>query len=139
MADKKLKLFALLMYLFCFRPLPAQNSGNVTFVMKSIQSKSHTRRPARSQKATKTELEYFGAFMLTGYQKFISSQDKPVCIFSTSCSNFGVLAVEKKGLILGTFLTADRLTRCNTEAFHYYAVDPANQRRIDPVIEFKLR
>ena len=139
MADKRLKLFALLFLFFCIPLLPAQNSDNVAFVMKSIKGTSPPRQPAPLQHTAKSELAFFGSFLLTSYQKFISSQDKPVCIFSTSCSNFGVLAVGKKGFILGTFLTADRLTRCNSEALHYYAIDPANQRRTDPVIDLKLK
>jgi len=113
----------------------AQHVDNIAFVLSRDARSSGKRPPIKSNQArAKSELAYFGFFMLKGYQKFVSSQDKPVCIFSTSCSNFGRLAIEKKGFVIGVFLTADRLTRCNTQALHYYDIDPVNHRRIDPIV-----
>jgi putative membrane protein insertion efficiency factor len=47
------------------------------------------------------------------YKTFISSQDKPSCVFSPSCSEFAVEAFQKKGLITGWLMTFDRLSRCH--------------------------
>lgn len=46
------------------------------------------------------------------YQKVISPQIFADCLYDISCSNFGVLSIKRYGLIKGTFLTSDRLTRC---------------------------
>lgn len=111
---------------------------NISFVLAHTCTKPVPNNATQSLKA-KTELGYLGFLMLNSYQRFIATQDKPVCIFSTSCSNFGMLAIEKKGFLKGTLLTADRLTRCNTQALHYYKTNPVNLRKYDPVITFFLK
>lgn len=35
------------------------------------------------------------------------------CVFHPSCSQYAVLAVEKYGVLRGSYLTARRLLRCN--------------------------
>lgn len=47
------------------------------------------------------------------YQGFISSQLYASCLFSPSCSEMSKHFIHDFGLIKGTALTADRLTRCN--------------------------
>jgi putative component of membrane protein insertase Oxa1/YidC/SpoIIIJ protein YidD/TM2 domain-containing membrane protein YozV len=54
------------------------------------------------------------------YQNIVSSSQGDVCNFSPSCSRFGRQAVEQYGIMLGTLMAADRLTRCNSWAYHYY-------------------
>jgi len=54
------------------------------------------------------------------YQNVVSSSQGDVCNFSPSCSHFGRQAVEKNGILLGTLMAADRLTRCNPWAYLYY-------------------
>jgi putative membrane protein insertion efficiency factor len=67
------------------------------------------------------------------YQRHISSQDMPVCIFIPSCSEYGTQAIRSEGFILGSVMIADRLQRCNAMAREYYLIDPKTQRCIDPV------
>jgi len=67
------------------------------------------------------------------YQKFISSQDLPVCNFTPSCSRFGQLAIQRYGLWKGLMLTGDRLYRCNGLAFQHYPLDHETGRCYDPI------
>jgi len=47
------------------------------------------------------------------YKSFISSQDKPSCNFTPSCSEYAVEAFRKKGVFVGWLSSFDRLTRCH--------------------------
>jgi putative component of membrane protein insertase Oxa1/YidC/SpoIIIJ protein YidD len=68
------------------------------------------------------------------YKTFVSSQDKPSCIFTPSCSEYAMLCIEKKGLILGWLGAFDRLSRCHGLVNHeHYPFDPEKQRFYDPV------
>jgi putative component of membrane protein insertase Oxa1/YidC/SpoIIIJ protein YidD len=49
-----------------------------------------------------------------GYKAFLSSQDRPTrCAFTPSCSEYGLLAVRKYGVVPGMIRSFDRLSRCN--------------------------
>jgi len=65
------------------------------------------------------------------YKKYISSQDVSTCRFSPTCSSYGMLAVQKKGLILGIIDTFDRLTRCNYNSYTQYIYDSNTGLYID--------
>lgn len=76
-------------------------------------------------------------FMIRVYQTFVSSQQHNVCVFTPSCSHFGMESVERCGFIRGFLLTADRLTRCNTfVARGGYAFDPPTGKFIDCVAAY---
>ncbi len=75
---------------------------------------------------------------LTLYQTFISSQNKPACMFEPSCSAFTREAFAKHG-ILGILMGADRVLRCNGLGYEYY--DPADVKDgivHDPVDKYLL-
>lgn len=65
------------------------------------------------------------------YQKSISSQDLPSCVFHPSCSRFAFGAIERFGPVKGILLAGDRLLRCNPFAHHYYKFD--GEKFSDPV------
>lgn len=68
------------------------------------------------------------------YKTFVSSQDKPSCVFSPSCSEYAVEAFKKKGPIRGWFQTFDRLSRCHSFVKHtHYPFDQKKNRFYDPV------
>lgn len=68
------------------------------------------------------------------YKSFVSSQDKPSCIFSPSCSEYAVEAFQKKGIVPGWLNTFDRLSRCNGFANHtHYHFDTEKKLFYDPV------
>jgi uncharacterized protein len=56
---------------------------------------------------------FFGGLMLF-YQSSISPQFSAHCLYSTSCSEFSKKLILRYGFIKGIFMTADRLTRCNS-------------------------
>lgn len=47
------------------------------------------------------------------YQKNISINKPPRCRFYPTCSEYGLQAIERHGLIKGVLLVAGRLLRCN--------------------------
>jgi len=64
-----------------------------------------------------------GNALLNFYQKRVSSLISADCVYQLSCSRFSREAVNKKGLIAGVLLSADRLTRCSypcTKDIPYY-------------------
>ena len=63
------------------------------------------------------------------YQKFISPLSGPCCRFSPTCSQYGVEAVERFGVVRGLGLTVWRILRCN----------PWNPGGYDPVPELDSR
>lgn len=46
------------------------------------------------------------------YQKVISPLKPPSCRFYPTCSNYGIEAIEKHGVIKGGYLTINRILRC---------------------------
>lgn len=82
-----------------------------------------------------SEIKMLGKSLIWLYWVFISSQDKPSCIFSLSCSRFAFLSIEKYGIIYGILMTADRLTRCHGIGKMYYILDTKNDYAIDYPIE----
>lgn len=72
------------------------------------------------------------------YQKFISSQDGPSCVFTPSCSQFAAQSIEKFGIGRGTLLAVDRLLRCNpfVGSDHYPL---GEEKYLDPVQHYTSR
>lgn len=68
------------------------------------------------------------------YKEVISSQDKPSCVFTPSCSEYAVEAFREKGVITGWVQTFDRLSRCHGLVNHsHYNFDKEKNRFYDPV------
>lgn len=82
-------------------------------------------------KQNKNEMQFVFSNLFLFYKTFVSSQDMSVCTFSPSCSEFGILAVKKYGLVMGGVRTMDRLTRCNGLSPEKYAIDPKSRTLID--------
>ena len=74
----------------------------------------------------------FSTFFLF-YKEFISSQDRPSCNFTPSCSEYALISIKKKGLLLGILSTFDRLTRCNGRTHSHYEIDEKTGLLKDPV------
>lgn len=64
---------------------------------------------------------------IRGYQYFISPLLGPHCRFYPSCSSYAQIAVERYGVIRGSWLAVRRLSRCH----------PWNTGGNDPVPEIK--
>jgi putative membrane protein insertion efficiency factor len=70
------------------------------------------------------------------YQNVLSKHISADCLFTPSCSDYSKEAIKETGIIKGTILTIDRLSRCNRIAAHdlkNYTMDPETHRYPDPV------
>jgi putative membrane protein insertion efficiency factor len=54
-----------------------------------------------------------GVALIRGYRRFISPLLPPSCRFSPSCSLYTLQAIEKYGLLRGSFMGARRVLRCH--------------------------
>lgn len=74
------------------------------------------------------------------YQNYFSQHLSASCLYDPSCSDFSKNAVKEFGLIKGTLLSFDRLSRCNRIAatdLHLHEIDPKSHRFHDPVKSYK--
>ncbi|WP_303871452.1 membrane protein insertion efficiency factor YidD [Acetobacterium wieringae] len=55
----------------------------------------------------------FLVLIIRGYQKFISPLLGNNCRFSPTCSEYFILAVEKYGVIKGSYMGGKRILRCH--------------------------
>ena len=60
--------------------------------------------------------------MIRGYQKFISPLFPPTCRFYPTCSVYFIQALEKYGVLKGSFLGIIRILKCHP--FHPGGYDP---------------
>jgi len=51
--------------------------------------------------------------LVKGYQKFISPLFPPTCRFYPTCSAYFIQAVEKYGVIKGSFIGIKRILKCH--------------------------
>jgi putative membrane protein insertion efficiency factor len=68
-------------------------------------------------------MKYVGMAMIRVYQLTLSKVLPPSCRFEPSCSHYTYQAIEKYGLIKGSWLGFKRILRCN----------PFNPGGYDPV------
>ena len=52
-------------------------------------------------------------YIIKFYQKYISPYKGTKCPYFPSCSQYGIEAIEKNGLIIGSLLAIWRILRCN--------------------------
>ncbi len=106
--------------IFCFFGLWVSNAQTVQDAdfLISLQSKpkSGVLLQSHARKSVSSVVLYPFYYV---YKQFISSQDGSACSFYPSCANYGLLAVQKKG-ILGVFLAFDRVSRCHGIYPHVY-------------------
>ncbi|MAV59173.1 MAG: hypothetical protein CMG07_04385 [Candidatus Marinimicrobia bacterium] len=65
---------------------------------------------------------------IKGWQNYSYSNSFLNCQFHPSCSNYFAKAVIQDGSIFGSIKGADRLIRCNTGAYYYFAYDTYKQK-----------
>lgn len=80
-----------------------------------------------------SELRLLLSSIVRAYQLLISSQDTDVCAYEPSCSRFGMLSMQRFGIVKGFLLTADRLTRCNGLTDSPHERNTITGKLIDPV------
>lgn len=82
-------------------------------------------------KTSKNELDLMFNVLFNGYKSYLSSQDINSCTFYPSCSEYGLQAIQKKGLIMGMAKTFDRLSRCHGLSPELYEINPKDRMQID--------
>ena len=65
---------------------------------------------------------WIGAGLIRSYQRFLSPAFTPRCRFAPSCSQYTLEAVERYGLVKGSWLGIRRLAKCHP--FHPGGYDP---------------
>lgn len=68
-------------------------------------------QPKTFKNSNPVSLIYGGSLYI--YQNFVSQHFSANCLYDPSCSDFSKQAVKEFGLIKGTLLSFDRLSRCN--------------------------
>ena len=135
-------VFISIFLLFFFDTIQAQHINNIDYILNKIEITNFANnipQDSTSNSLITSETKYLGIGLIKFYQLFVSTQDKPSCNFTLSCSHFGMEAIEHRGFIIGTLLTADRLTRCNDIARSYYKIDSVTKKAIDPVPFYEFR
>ena len=61
-----------------------------------------------------------------------STQDRPGCMFTPTCSNYALQAIRKYGFARGFLRAVDRLQRCNGWGRELYPVDLRSGKLVDP-------
>ena len=67
-------------------------------------------------------MRYLFVFLIKIYQRTLSRVLPSSCRFYPSCSEYGVQAIHKHGIIKGGWLTIKRIARC--QPFHPGGYDP---------------
>lgn len=94
------------------------------FFICSGCAQSHWRYPGSPgfdrgvrQKAEQKEEDYnIGVWVVSAFQKYISSVDSDRCPSLPSCSSYSISAFKEHGLLVGWLMTADRLIHEADEA-----------------------
>jgi putative membrane protein insertion efficiency factor len=58
-------------------------------------------------------VKWLGILAIRFYQRHLRSLHNRQCIYTPSCSNYGILAIRKHGLVKGARCTMLRIRRCN--------------------------
>ncbi|MER0440798.1 membrane protein insertion efficiency factor YidD [Emticicia sp. W12TSBA100-4] len=128
MKTKSITILFLLSLSLSFQ-LKAQSKADVNLLRGVIQTPQ--KRLYKEAKGNRNEVQYLFSGLFLFYKTFFSSQDLTVCTFTPSCSEFGILAVKKSGVVMGGIKTMDRLTRCNGLSPEKYAIDFKEKLLID--------
>jgi len=129
---------------FCCGFSLGQSRDDLAFIIKnqpvihsheSVSSHSHASVSAPTPLKNESDLKWAAMALIRFYQRFISSQDGPVCNFSVSCSRYGFNAIQKFGIIHGVMMASDRIQRCNGFGRASYPQDPKTFMAIDLPLE----
>ena len=101
---------------------------------------SQSKYPADTLLLSKTTpfINKIGILPISLWQRLSYNTNIFNCQFYPSCSNYGADAIGDKGIIKGSIMTSERITRCNPFAYNYHVElnSPFNEkdsRLIDPV------
>ncbi len=69
--------------------------------------------------------------LIRGYQLIVSPVLGPACRFYPSCSQYACLAIDRYGVVKGSYLAIRRLLRCHP--FHPGGYDPVPEKEKNSV------
>ena len=95
-------------------------------------------QPKTFKNSNPVSLVYGGSLYV--YQNLFSQHLSASCLYHPSCSDFSKQAVSDYGLIKGTLLSFDRLSRCNRIAatdLDPGTIDPHVHRFLDAIKKYK--
>jgi len=92
---------------------------------------SHARTPDPDTTSQPSAAGLLARTTVRAYQLLLSSQDKPSCQFTPSCSNYCTEAIRAHGVIRGVLMCSDRIMRCHPGAALLYERDPETGRALD--------
>lgn len=122
----------------CEEPWELNGKNEIVSVVKNrdILTKSQGIKGNEFVKYTDT-FKVIASSLIRVYQIIISPQQGEVCIFSPSCSHYGLEVIKRYGFLQGTLMISDRLQRCNYCASGKYPLTPEN-RLYDPIENHSL-
>ncbi|GAB3870868.1 hypothetical protein GCM10027610_133380 [Dactylosporangium cerinum] len=88
------------------------------FMLGSLLGLMAIAAPRRAPRRSTTGPGRAGVVAIRGYQRWLSPHLPTHCRQIPSCSNYGVQAVQRYGLVEGSRLTAARIKRCNPSTPH---------------------
>lgn len=128
--------FCLLFIGVCFLTATDRVREDFAFI---VRSRSLRAVPSKVLPASFSSSTSEAAWLVNGlfrvYQNLISTQDRSVCNFTISCSQFALNAVRDYGIFHGLLMASDRIQRCNGLSRNYYAIDPKTGLAIDNAME----
>ena len=74
-----------------------------------------------------TIFKYVLIIPIKGYRLILSPILGPSCRFQPTCSSYALEALEKHGLLRGTWLTINRLAKCHP--WGGYGIDPVPEKK----------
>ncbi|MEV0136675.1 membrane protein insertion efficiency factor YidD [Dactylosporangium sp. NPDC050688] len=83
------------------------------FMLGSLLGLMAVAAPRRAPRRSTTGPGRAGVVAIRGYQRWLSPHLPTQCRQIPTCSNYGLAAVQRYGLVEGSRLTAARIRRCN--------------------------
>lgn len=121
--------FTIMLFLLWGNSLVAQNFHTNEIESSFHEAHNHVKYSSAGNNTNEIQYLFSGLFLF--YKFAVSSQDYNRCTFHPSCSEYGILAVKKRGALFGMLATLDRLQRCNGLSPEKYEIDLEKQVLID--------
>lgn len=113
--------------------LHAQNNTDFDLILEKIDLENQKEKYNDLIKKNKNSADFLFSNMFIFYKSFISSQDGSNCTFHPSCSEYGLMSIQKYGVFEGVLKTSDRLLRCHGLSPEKYEFLPKENLLYDPL------